>query len=96
MSNFYIFPWQNLREADVLDHMRDKHPIDYEDLQTWAEAFREPEDEASPSVNLLYYIAVLWIRNDLFRVTDPALNFPSSGSRQKFRIHADPDPTFIN
>ena len=23
---------------------------------------------------------------------DPALNFPSSGSRQKFRIHADPDP----
>ena len=27
---------------------------------------------------------------------DPALNFPSSGSRQKFRIHADPDPTCIN
>ena len=29
---------------------------------------------------------------------DPALNFPSSGSgsRQKFRIHADPDPTYIN
>ena len=27
---------------------------------------------------------------------DPALNFPSSGSgsRQKFRIHADPDPTY--
>ena len=24
---------------------------------------------------------------------DPALNFPSSGSRQKFRIHADPDAT---
>ena len=28
--------------------------------------------------------------------TDPALNFPSSGSRQKFRSHVDPDPTFIN
>ena len=29
---------------------------------------------------------------------DPALNFPSSGSgtRQKIRIHADPDPTFID
>ena len=27
--------------------------------------------------------------------SDPALNFPSSGSRQKFRIHADPDPTHI-
>ena len=29
---------------------------------------------------------------------DPAFNFPSSGfgSRQKFRIHADPDPTYIN
>ena len=29
---------------------------------------------------------------------DPALNFPSSGSgsRQKFRIHADLDPTCIN
>ena len=29
---------------------------------------------------------------------DPALNFPNSGSgsRQKFRIHADPDPTYIN
>ena len=29
---------------------------------------------------------------------DPSLNFPSSGSRQKFRIHADPDPdpTCIN
>ena len=27
---------------------------------------------------------------------DPALNFPSSGSRQKFRIHADPDPFYIN
>ena len=29
---------------------------------------------------------------------DPPLNFPSSrsGSRQKFRIHADPDPTYIN
>ena len=27
---------------------------------------------------------------------DPALNFLSSGSRQKFRIHADPDPTCIN
>ena len=29
---------------------------------------------------------------------DPALHFPSSGSesRQKFRIHADPDPTYIN
>ena len=28
---------------------------------------------------------------------DPALNFPSSGSgsRQKFRIHADPDPTHV-
>ena len=28
---------------------------------------------------------------------DPALNFPSSGSgsMQKFRIHADPDPTHI-
>ena len=23
---------------------------------------------------------------------DPALNFPSPGSRQRFRIHADPDP----
>ena len=32
-----------------------------------------------------------------FRVPDPALNFPISGSisRQKFRIHADPDPTYI-
>ena len=27
---------------------------------------------------------------------DPALNFLSSGSRQKFRIHADPDPTCNN
>ena len=29
---------------------------------------------------------------------DPSLNFPSSGSRQKFRIHADPDqdPTCNN
>ena len=29
---------------------------------------------------------------------DPALNFPRSGSRQKFRIHADRDPnsTYIN
>ena len=29
---------------------------------------------------------------------DPALNFPSSGSgsRHKFRINADPDPTYIN
>ena len=26
---------------------------------------------------------------------DPALNFPSSGSKQKFRIHADPDPTHV-
>ena len=25
-----------------------------------------------------------------------SLNFPSSGSRQKFRIHVDPDPTYIN
>ena len=24
---------------------------------------------------------------------DPALNFQTSGSRQKFRIHADTDPT---
>ena len=31
-------------------------------------------------------------------IPDPAFNFPSSGSgyRQKFRIHADPDPTCIN
>ena len=35
-------------------------------------------------------------------IPDPALNFSSSGSgsgsgfRQKFRIHADPDPTYIN
>ena len=27
---------------------------------------------------------------------DLALNFPSSGSKQKFRIHSDPDPTYIN
>jgi len=27
--------------------MRDKHPIDFEDLETWTEAFKEPEDEAS-------------------------------------------------
>ena len=28
---------------------------------------------------------------------DPALNFPRSGSRsrQKFRVHADPDPTHV-
>ena len=30
-----------------------------------------------------------------FTDPDPALNFPGSGSRQKFRIHADPDPTYI-
>jgi hypothetical protein len=35
---------QNLREADVLEHMREKHPIDFEDLQSWTEAFTEPED----------------------------------------------------
>ena len=31
-------------------------------------------------------------------IPDPALNFPSSGSesRQKFRINADLDPTYIN
>ena len=28
-------------------------------------------------------------------IPDPALNFLSSGSRQKFPIHADPDPTHI-
>ena len=42
---------------------------------------------------------MLRILNDLFRIRipDPALNFPSSGSGsvQKFRIHADPDPTYI-
>ena len=27
---------------------------------------------------------------------NPALNFPSSGSKQKFRSHADLDPTCIN
>ncbi len=37
---FYL---QNLRETEVLDHMRDKHPIDYEDLGNWEEAFTEPE-----------------------------------------------------
>ena len=26
---------------------------------------------------------------------DPALNFPSSGSKQKFRIHEYPDPTHV-
>ena len=41
---------------------------------------------------------VLRIRNDFVPDPDPAFNFPSSGSgsRQKFRIHADPDPTYIN
>ena len=30
-------------------------------------------------------------------IPDPALNFPSSGSgfRQKFRVHADPDPNHV-
>ena len=32
----------------------------------------------------------------IFRVPDPAQNFPSSGYRQKFRIYADPDPTLID
>ena len=41
---------------------------------------------------------VLRIRNDFVPDPDPAFNFPSSGSgsRQKFQIHADPDPTYIN
>ena len=33
--------------------------------------------------------------NLFFPDPDPALNFPSSGSRLKFRIHADPDPTHV-
>ena len=28
-------------------------------------------------------------------IPDPALNFPSSGSTQKFRLHADPYPPHI-
>ena len=32
----------------------------------------------------------------IFRVPDPAQNFPSSGYRQKFRIYADPDPILID
>ena len=42
---------------------------------------------------LRYYLSVL-------RIPDPdtALNFPSSGSGswKKFRIHADPGPTYID
>ena len=47
------------------------------------------------SAKCSYQKPVLRIRNDLFRIRIPALNFSSSGSisRQKFRIHADPDPT---
>jgi hypothetical protein len=41
--NWMYFYLQNLRETEVLDHMRDKHPIDYEDLGNWEEAFTEPE-----------------------------------------------------
>jgi hypothetical protein len=31
--------------------MKEKHPIDYEDLQTWEEAFREPEHEVVVNEN---------------------------------------------
>ena len=48
--------------------------------------------------NVNYLVLRIW--NDLFRIIpdpDPALNFSSSGSgsRQKFRIHADQDPTLV-
>ena len=48
---------------------------------------------------MIFYI-VFWIiftsvvDPELF-IPDPALNFPSSGSWQKFWIHADPDQTHI-
>ena len=50
------------------------------------------------NVDSVRFRTVLWIRNDLFRIRIQLWPFPSSGcgSRQKFQIHADPDPTYIN
>ena len=47
-----------------------------------------------PSYSKFSVVELKWFIPDL----DPALNFPSSGSlsRQKFQIHANPDPTYIN
>ena len=52
------------------------------------------------SLKIMIFYIVFWIiftsvvDPELF-IPDPALNFPSSGSWQKFWIHADPDPTHI-
>ena len=52
----------------------------------------------SVNSNPLLLQTVLWIRCDLFRIRIQLWIFrvPNTGSRQKFRIHADPDPTYIS